>query len=331
MPYQAQGSRWGLLRALAAALDTRGVPVYEFTRVRGVGWEPRGDHLVHTDRADLRAGAVVLATGTPILDRGGFFARVTAQRSYLSAFRVAEALPPQMLISADSPTRSLRTVPHAGGELLLVGGNGHEVGRAEDTAALVTDLVDWTRLHFPTAEPLASWSAQDYSPVGELPYAGPLLPGSDRLLLATGYSKWGLTNGVAAAHVLAGRLTGTAPSWAEVFTTWQPPDLSTLASAASANAAVAQHLTLGWLNGLRTDGQVRPGEGCGRVHRQGLRPVATSTVDGVTTSVSAVCPHLYGLVRWNSAEKSWDCPLHGSRFAPDGSVLEGPATEPLGR
>ncbi|WP_040796545.1 FAD-dependent oxidoreductase [Nocardia higoensis] len=327
---QAQLDPMALLRALAAELEARSVPIFESTRVRGVGWEPRGDHLVHTDRDDLRAGTVILATGAPLLDRGGFFARVTAQRSYLSSFRVGEPIPGDMLISADSPTRSLRTVPADDGELLLVGGNGHEVGRAGDTTRLVDDLIEWTRRHLPTAEPLTHWSAQDYTPVGELPYAGPVLPGSDRILIATGYAKWGLTNGVAAALTLTGHITGAPPDWARVFTTWRPPDLRSITAAATANTAVLQHLTTGWLSGLLGDGSGdRPAEGCGRVHRQGLRPAATATVDGVTTTVSAICPHLYGVVRWNSAEKSWDCPLHGSRFATDGTVLEGPATRPL--
>ncbi|WP_067862140.1 FAD-dependent oxidoreductase [Nocardia shimofusensis] len=330
LPDQAQLDPMAVLLALAADLDARSIPIYESTRVQGVGWEPRGDHLVRTDQADLRAGTVILATGAPILDRGGFFARLTAQRSYLSAFRVGEPIPGEMFISADSPTRSLRTVPAEDGELLLVGGNGHEVGRAENTTELVEDLVDWTQRVLPTAEPIAHWSAQDYTPVGELPYAGPLLPGSDRILIATGYAKWGLTNGVAAALALAGHITGATPAWAPVFTTWRPPALHAITSTASANTAVLQYLTAGWLSGMRGDEpDDRPAEGCGRVRRQGLRPVATATVDGVTTSVSAVCPHLYGVVRWNSAEKSWDCPLHGSRFAADGSVLEGPATRSL--
>lgn len=330
LPDQAQLDPMAVLRALAADLAAGSVPIHESTRVRTVGWEPRGDHLVRTDRADLRARTVILATGTPILDRGGFFARLTAQRSYLSAFRVGEPVPGDMLISADPPTRSLRTVPAEDGELLLVGGNGHEVGRAEHTARSAEDLIQWTQRWLPSAEPIAHWSAQDYTPVGELPYVGPLLPGSDRILIATGYAKWGLTNGVAAALSLAGHLTGNPPSWAQAFATWRPPALHALPAAAMANTAVLQNLTAGWLTALRDgDSGDRPAEGCGRVHRHGLRPVATATVDGVTTEISAICPHLYGVVRWNSAEKSWDCPLHGSRFAADGTLLEGPATRPL--
>ena len=77
-------------------------------------------------------------------------------------------------------------------------------------------------------------------------------------------------------------------------------------------------------------GDSRPADGQGVVGRRGVKPTASSTIDGRTCTLSAVCTHLGGIVRWNDAERSWDCPLHGSRFAPDGAVLEGPAVEPLG-
>ncbi|MGN2638019.1 FAD-dependent oxidoreductase [Nocardia takedensis] len=329
LPEQAQLDPMALLMALAADVESHGVPVHESTRVRGVGRGHDGDHVVHTDQGDLRAGRIVLATGTPILDRGGFFARVTAQRSYLAAFRIGGPVRSEMFLSAGSPTRSLRDALSSAGSVLLVGGNGHGVGRAADCAERVEDLIDWTRRHYPTAEPVATWSAQDYRPVGELPYAGPLLPGGDHILLATGYAKWGLTNGVAAALALTGRVTGDAPRWARAFATWRAPVPKAVPAAVEANGTVAREMMTGWLAALRPEGQPAPAEGCGHVRRHGLRPVATATVDGVTTEVSAVCPHLYGIVRWNSAEKSWDCPLHGSRFAADGTVLEGPATAPL--
>ncbi|WP_054812688.1 FAD-dependent oxidoreductase [Nocardia arizonensis] len=329
---QAQFDPMSVLIALAADVEANAAPIHETTPVRGVGRGTDGDHVIHTGQGELRARTVVLATGTPILDRGGFFARLTAQRSYLAAFRVEESLPPDMLISAGSPTRSLRTAPSEQGTLLLVGGNGHEVGREERTDRLADDLVEWTERWFPSAEPVARWSAQDYAPVAELPYVGPLLPGHERILVATGFAKWGLTNGVAAALALAGRLEGTAPEWAATFTTWRPPALRVMRAYASANTAVLQQLSGGWLAAARDGGPAgEPAEGCGYVRRSGLRPVAVSTVDGVTNQVSAICPHLYGIVGWNAAEKSWDCPLHGSRFAADGTLIEGPATESLTR
>lgn len=329
LPDQAQFDPMAVLLALAADVEAHGAPIHESTLVQSVGHDRHGDHVVHTDQGEIRAGTVVLATGTPILDRGGFFARLTPQRSYLAAFRCDEA-PRDMFISAGTPTRSLRDARVRGEQLLLVGGNGHVVGRTADTAREADDILEWTRRWFPGAEPVAQWSAQDYTPIGELPFAGPLLPGSRTLLLATGYAKWGLTNGVAAAMALSGRITGDMPDWAHAFTTWRSPAPKAIPAAAAANTAVLRELTGGWLNGLRDGNRTAPpAEGCGRVHRHGLRPVAASTVDGVTHEVSAICPHLYGIVRWNSAEKSWDCPLHGSRFAADGTLLEGPATSSL--
>lgn len=327
---QAQFNPMTVLSALAADVEAHGAPIYESTRVHGVKPGADGDHILATEYGDLRAGTVVLATGTPILDRGGFFARLTAQRSYLAAFQVGESIPDEMYLSAGQPTRSLRWVPGVDGDLLLVGGNGHAVGRTDRTELCADELVEWTRRFFPTAEPVSRWSAQDYAPIGELPYVGPLLPGQDRILVGTGYSKWGLTNGVAAGLVLAGRITGKTPDWAGALASWRTPAAKAVPAAASANAHVFQELSAGWLRLARDRyAPELPAEGCGQVERRFLRPVARCTVEGTTHELSAVCPHLYGIVRWNAAEKSWDCPLHGSRFAADGTLLEGPATRDL--
>ncbi len=321
---QAQFDPMAVLHGLAAEAERQGAVIVENTRVLAAS----GD-TVRTEHGEIHAGTIVLATGTPILDRGGFFARLEPNRSYALAFRVPEPIPHGMYLSADTPTRSLRYAPRPEGELLLVGGNGHVVGREKQTRAQVDDLVEWTRTYWPAAELTHSWSAQDYSPMDGLPYVGPLVPGNEHILVATGYSKWGMTNGVAAALAIAGRVSGRPPEWARALEAWRPRELTGLATAIKTNGGVGLAMASGWARAeLHGDGDT-PAEGHGQVRRAGLRPVGTCTVDGKTTAVSAICPHLYGVVQWNDAEKSWDCPLHGSRFAPDGSVLEGPATQPL--
>ncbi|WP_433721955.1 FAD-dependent oxidoreductase [Nocardia sp. CA-129566] len=327
---QAQLDPMALLATLAADIESRAAPIFESTLAKGVRSGDKDEFIIETEHGDLHARTIVLATGTPILDRGGFFARLTAERSYLSAFTVSEPIPHEMFISAGQPTRSLRYTPGPdGADLLLVGGNGHVVGRTDAAGRRAAELIDWTLGCFPTAEPLLSWSAQDYHPVDELPYVGPLLPGQNRILVATGYAKWGMANGVAAALAIVGQINGKPPRWSDTFTSWRPSELKSSAAAILANTAVAQQLSTGWLHLLGTGRGEVPAEGCGRVERHGLRPTAVCTVDGATTEVSAVCPHLYGIVRWNDAERSWDCPLHGSRFAADGTLLEGPATRSL--
>lgn len=321
---QAQFDSMAVLEALAAEAQSHGAVIFENTRAVGVNGS-----VIHTDRGDVEAGTVILATGTPILDRGGFFARLEPNRSYALAFKVSEPIPRGMYLSADSPSRSVRYAPSADGDLLLIGGNGHVVGRESSTQSKVDELIDWTQKYWPGAQLTHQWSAQDYSPIDKLPYVGPLLPGNDRILVATGYSKWGMTNGVAAALALSSRVLGGHIEWARALQTWRPGELTGLGTAAKANGGVGVAMVRGWLRAQLPANGSAPPEGEGQVRRRGVRPVATCTVDGRTTSVSAVCPHLYGVVQWNNAERSWDCPLHGSRFSHDGKVLEGPATQPL--
>ena len=153
-----------------------------------------------------------------------------------------------MYLTADQPTRSLR--PADDGRVLVVGGNGHDVGRSTSPQAAVDDLLAWTGRHFPGATPTHRWSAQDYSSLNALPYVGPLVPGSDGILVATGYGKWGLSNGVAAGLVLAGRILGGHMRWADAFQSYSPTQLFDLPAAVKANGEVAVEMVAGWGDAL---------------------------------------------------------------------------------
>lgn len=328
---QAQIDPLPVLRTLATDLAGHGGVIAEGVRARGVSM--RGDdYEVRTDAGNLSAGTVVVATGTPVLDRGGFFARLEPRRSYAAAFSVGSGhIPGDMYLGADDPTVSLRTAPrpgHPDETLLLVGGFGHGVGQTDSESRHVDDLLEWTRRWFPSAELVARWSAQDYRSVDDLPYVGPLLPGAESLQLATGFAKWGLTNGVAAALALSGRILGEQRPWAHSLRPWRHSEVTSLPSAARTNAKVGLHLMTGYARLARTV-DPHPAEGAGAVGRDGRHPVGVCTVDGETSSVVPVCTHLYGALKWNDAERTWDCPLHGSRFDHRGEVLEGPATRPL--
>ena len=326
LPFETQGGAWladqlqvdpmEVLGALEAQARAHGVQVVEgarVTRVRG-----RNPVRVETERGTLTAETVLLATNMPILDRGAFFARMSPARSYGMAFRTPSAAVDGMYLSADEPSRSLRDAPDTDGALLLVGGEGHTTGRGGSTAARLDALRHWTLEHFPEAEEQHAWSAQDYVPAHALPFAGPVLPGSEQVLVAGGYSKWGMTNGVAAALALTGRILDGHLEWAEIFHPWRSHELRGLPKGALVNAEVGVEMARGWLRPLlRADDVSYDHVGA---------PTADSPDDGTQDRLSAVCTHLGGIVRWNDAERSWDCPLHGSRFDVDGAVLEGPAT-----
>lgn len=295
LPDQGQVDPVAMIAALADQARAHGVVVVEGTRVRSVGH--RRPVLVETERGDIRADTVVLATGMPILDRSAAFARMKAERSYTVALKAPDLAVRGQYLSVDPPSRSLRsTVGAEGTPVLLVGGAGHGTGRSVPTSRHVEQLTSWAAEHFPGASPVTSWSAQDYAPTRGLPHVGPALPRLPGVLVAGGFAKWGFTNGVAAALALTARITGGQVPWAEAFDPWQVADLRTTPRAAQHNAEVGLAMGRGVVHVVRN-------------RRRG-----------------PICTHMGGALTWNDTERSWDCPLHGSRFAADGEVLDAPAT-----
>ncbi|WP_261166339.1 FAD-dependent oxidoreductase [Microbacterium sp. Marseille-Q6965] len=302
----------------------RGV-VVEGCRVRAA--EPDGAGLrVSTDRGDIRADRLVLATGSPILDRGRMSSRLSVSREFAAAYRLPDAVrpPKAMYLSVDPVPRSLRSARGLDGEpVLVVTGDPFETGREDDTAARLAALDAWVRAVYPRAWRITWWAAQDYRTTSSLPHAAEVPGSRGRILAATGFAKWGMTNAAAAALALAGQVAGDEPQWSARLREHRG-GLRDAAQAVSLNAAVAGHLVGGWAAPhTRAEGPAAT------VQRRAGAMVAESIVRGKRCAVSAVCTHLGGIVRWNSAEQTWDCPLHGSRFAPDGRVIEGPAVDDL--
>lgn len=344
LPRQAQFDPMPFLDSLAAELIAHGGRIAEGVRVRRVSRD--GDRVrLHVDSGGgrqtgkgkeednaVRAQQVVLATGIPILDRGGFFARLKPSRSYCMAYKVPGPITRPMMISTDAPTRSVRYAPTADGDVLIVGGAGHSVGRRKSPTAALAELDDWTQRHYPGAERTHYWSAQDYTPIDQLPYVGPILPNNEKIFVATGFNKWGMTNGPAAALALSSRILGGRMDWAEAFASWSPHELSGLTTAMQANLEVGFNLARGWVTPATRIARRDPaGDEGGVVSGPPWDLQARCVVDGTAHTVSPVCTHLGGIVNWNDADQAWECPLHGSRFAPDGTLLEGPATRDLTR
>jgi glycine/D-amino acid oxidase-like deaminating enzyme/nitrite reductase/ring-hydroxylating ferredoxin subunit len=326
---QAQFDPLEVIGALREELTELGGTLVEGARVTGASWSR--PWRVATTAGDVVATRVVLATQYPVLDRGLHFARLRASRSYAMAYRLPDSgrVPRGMSLSLDSPTRSVRTAPDPDGDLLLVGGNDHETGRGGSTRAKADELDEWARRHFAVGDALWSWSAQDYRTSRQVPSVGALPGTGGSLLVATGFDKWGMTNAAAAAHVLVGDLMGEPPEYASGLRSVgvNPRDV---ASSLRHNGSVGfRWVADRVVRALPAPTSDPPAEGAGRVEGGPFGPAAVSTVDGRTCRVSAVCTHLGGVVSWNDVERSWDCPLHGSRFTADGIRIEGPATKDL--
>ena len=316
--------------ALAALVPGDGSHVFEHTRATGVS-EGRPCR-VETTGAQLVAGAVVVATHFPILDRGLYFARMHPERSYALGVRVRGETPQGMYISADEPTRSIRSHPLPDGEVLIVGGEGHKTGQGGDTAERYRTLERFAREHWDVESIEYQWASQDNESVDHVPYVGKLAPVSRRIYTATGFKKWGLAQGVAAGLILEDLILGRANPWADLY---DPARMKPLASAKDfvlENANVAKRFVGDRLTkrGGRDAEDLQPGEG-DIVELNGEKVAGFRDEDGALHAVSTLCTHLGCQLNWNSGDRSWDCPCHGSRFSPDGDVLHGPAVRPLAR
>jgi glycine/D-amino acid oxidase-like deaminating enzyme/nitrite reductase/ring-hydroxylating ferredoxin subunit len=327
---QAEFHPQRFLLALAALIPGEGSHVFEHTRATGVseGTPCR----VRTTGPPVTASNVVVATHFPILDRGLYFARIHPERSYALGVRVRGEPPAGMYISAGEPARSIRSHPVEDGELLIVGGEGHKTGQGGDTTARYRALEAFAREHWDVESVEYQWASQDNVAVDQLPYIGRLTPLSRRLYVATGFRKWGLAQGVAAGMVLEDLILGRDSAWGRLYDPGRMKPLASARSLVKENANVALRFVGDRVTkrGGRDARDLEPGEG--DIARLGGEKVAAfRDEDGRLHAVSPVCTHLGCQVNWNSGDRSWDCPCHGSRFTPDGEILQGPAVKPLER
>jgi glycine/D-amino acid oxidase-like deaminating enzyme/nitrite reductase/ring-hydroxylating ferredoxin subunit len=324
---QAQFHPRKYVLGLAEAVPGGGSHLFEETRARDVR---RGEPCtVLTQHGVVRAQDVIVASHLPFEDAGLYFAKTHPVRSYAIAFPIdAESAPDGMFISADEPTRSLRTAPADGGRLLIVGGEGHKTGQG-DAAESYRRLEAWAREHFPVESVPYRWATHDYVSVDRVPFVGPLLPWRTRVWVATGYGKWGLTNGTAAALILTDLVLGRENPWAELFSSRRVRSLASR-SLVRENANAARRFVAGRLKlpGAEVVDVLAPGEGA-VVRLEGETLAVSRAEDGSLVAVSPRCTHLGCYVGWNGVERTWDCPCHGSRYLPDGSVIEGPAVSDL--
>jgi glycine/D-amino acid oxidase-like deaminating enzyme/nitrite reductase/ring-hydroxylating ferredoxin subunit len=311
---------------LAEVARDRGAQVFEDARAVDV---KDGEPCVVTldGGRTVRARQVIVATHYPIYERGGYFARMHPERSYVLAVRVRGAVPQGMYISTAG--HSLRSQPAPdGGEYLLVGGGSHKVGQGDEGDSL-RDLEDYARERFDVVSIDMRWSTQDNISLDKVPYVGKAAPLAKNVYVATAFRKWGFANGTAAAMMLADELQGRENPWSSTFDAQRLGSPTALLSLAKENANVGYRFLRDRLK-REPVGEIPPGGGA--IVGRGAGQMAVHRDEhGRLHAVSARCTHLGCIVNWNEAEESWDCPCHGSRFAPDGSVVHGPALTPLER
>src|SRR5690625_268395 len=314
------------LLGLSELIPGDGSHVFERTRV--VRIEDGEPCTVTTEWGTVRAGKVVVASHYPLGDRGTYTLRLKPKRTpvlgVLTQRPVPEGLERSLLISIE-PMYSLRTHPWRGQQMLLVGGKAHKTGQA-DTVRLYIELEQWAREQFGPLQVIYRWSTQDNVTPDGVPYTGRAGRAPGNIYVTTGYGGWGMTNAVVSAGLLHDLITGGDNELARMYAPGRIK-LDGLGQIMREGLDSTAHLIGDRFNSVRPE-DIPPGSG--GVIKEGVKPVALYRAeDGTEHRRSAICTHLGCVVAWNEAEKSWDCPCHGSRFSARGRMLQTPAIEDL--
>jgi glycine/D-amino acid oxidase-like deaminating enzyme/nitrite reductase/ring-hydroxylating ferredoxin subunit len=302
------------------------------TNTRVVAVEGGRDASVETHTgARVRAEHIVVATNTPFVDRVTMHTKQYAYRTYVVGFEIEkDQFASRLIWDLEDPYHYVRRVRGSTHDVLIVGGEDHKTGQANDAGARYEKLERWARVFFRGLGAVRHrWSGQFLEPADGLAFIG-RNPGDDaNVYIATGDSGQGMTHGTIAGMLLSDLIAGRTNPFEELY----DPARNVLRAAGTflaENANFVGHMVKDWAKPAEVRSRDEIPRGHGAIVRSGVAPVAAyRDADGVLHERSAICTHLGCVVQWNGGERSWDCPCHGSRFAIDGRVLNGPAGKPL--
>lgn len=331
MKNQAQFHPLRYLLHLVDSFHKAGGQIYENTTADEIVQENPAK-VVTRDGRSVTGKQVIVSSHFPFNDPTGFyFARMYASRSYALAVKTERDFPGGMYLSAEDPTRSLRSVSVGGEDYVIVGGEGHKTGQGICTMKHYENLRQFGEEVFGIRHIAYRWSTQDLITLDKVPYIGPASSLHPHIYVATGYRKWGMTNGTAAALLLKDLIIGKDNPYRELFTPSRFQADPSIKNFIVQNADVAAHLVSGKLEIVRKKPEDLQNDEGAAVTVNGRRVGAYKGQDGQLHIVDATCTHMGCELEWNSGERTWDCPCHGSRFSYQGEVVEGPAKKPLAR
>jgi glycine/D-amino acid oxidase-like deaminating enzyme/nitrite reductase/ring-hydroxylating ferredoxin subunit len=326
IPNQAVFHPRKFLLALADRLVKRGLQIYEKTRVTDIA--DGSPCTVHAGTHQIHAQAVVIATNYPINERGWLVFKLDQRRSYALAITTSDDVSDDLFIGMTEDEVTVRTYRDQGKRWVIIGGQSHPSGAVANTLAKNKQLHKETERLFTVSSIDYQWSSQDASSVDRVPLTG-IVPGKQHLFMTTGYGEWGMTSSIWSGNLLADLITDK-PNASKQF---YDPSRFNLSASITKSVEVGKHV----IKGMAEHGMIehsldlssiQPGEG--RVVTHGGKKIAVCrSAAGELCALSAVCTHMGCVVEWNVAEETWDCPCHGSRFARNGSVIRGPAVQPL--
>ncbi|WP_199426088.1 FAD-dependent oxidoreductase [Thermaerobacillus caldiproteolyticus] len=328
MKNQAQFHPLKYLLKLVDVIVQNGGKIYEQTPAADI---EQGETLtvVTRDKKRITCEHVVICSHFPFYDGGFYFSRMYAERSYVLAVQIAEEYPGGMYLSADNPKRSIRYATMGDEKLILIGGENHKTGQGVPTIQHYEALQSFASQLFTVSAFPYRWSAQDLTTLDKVPYIGNMTANTPNIYVATGYRKWGMTNGTVAGLLLKDLIIGRDNRYRDLYTPSRFYADPSIKHFITQNLDVAKHLVEGKVEvAIRTPEDLANGEGA-VVVVNGRRAGAYKDENGTLSIVDTTCTHMGCELEWNSGDRTWDCPCHGSRFSVHGDVIEGPAQQPL--
>ena len=321
------------LAGVASALTAFGGRIHEHSGVDEFVESPRA---VKANGHTVTCEDIVIATHNPLVGLGGttaaalFQTKLALYTTYVVAGRVAPGTVPDALWwDTSDPYHYLRVEPNRSHDLLIFGGEDHKTGQAADTVACYRRLEDTLSAMVPGVELTHRWSGQVIETPDGLPYIG---QSAEHQYSATGFSGNGLTFGTLAAIMCADAILERPNPWMELFDPGRKALGRSLWDYVKENVDYPYYMIRDRFAGAESRSLRGVRRGQGKVlERDGVKIAASRDASGAVTLRSAVCTHMGCLVGWNSAEHTWDCPCHGSRFTPTGQVIAGPAETPLSK
>jgi len=328
LEHQAQFNPLKYVQQLAAAIVSDHCKIFENSQVTLV--EDGSPCKIHTSLGTVTAGKVIMATHSP---KGiyGVHTAMEPHREFVLAARLKLGLPPPGIYwhVQSSQQYSVRPYRSDHGDYLLVLGEAYKAGTKTDTEELVQKIETYLRTHFEVEDIQYTWAAQNYKPADNLPYIG-TSPLEKNTYIATGFAADGLTYGTLAGMIISDDILGRENPFAPIYDPKRFTPVASALNVAKVNVSTAGHLLKDYLFYGEAEGlsDIKAGEGK-TLRIDGEHLAAYRDEEGKVHLVSGICTHMGCVVHFNSAEKSWDCPCHGSRFSVDEKVLEGPAYSDL--
>lgn len=330
-PRQAQFHPLKYLAGLARSIQQMGGSIFTQTHAASIH-EGMPGRVITAASNEILAPAIVVATNAPIDSPLIVATKQAAYRSYVIGVRVPKgSITKALYWDTLDPYHYVRVANRADqiDELLIVGGEDHKTGQANDADERFARLEAWTRERFPMGTSVEyRWSGQVMEPVDGLAYIGPNPLDSANVYIITGDSGNGMTHGTIGGMLLTDLIQGRDNPWAKLYNPSRV-NLRATKEFASEGANTAAQL-VDWVTAGKVESPQEIEPGTGAVIRRGLLKVAVYRDDsGDVHEHTAVCPHLGCIVDWNTLERTWDCPCHGSRFDAYGHVVNGPANTNL--